>query len=343
MQLQVAIRYGDTVRADVIRAKLGEANKQLDDAQTTIDSQGNTIKENEKTLNKGLTGKSEVAINNRSQVLGMIQGYDPYIQAILSTSKNADEAKKKIGTLRESFMKNGEALGFDPKELETYAKHFDSMSIVLEKLPRDVTIEFNGDPALAAIRSFVEKANDLLDGGDDSTKKKLIKQTLISLRTKLAERQTFFDSITGTDTWSQKGKGEVGRQISGISSTITRLEKEYKKMATGGFVQGAGSGTSDSIPTMLSNGEYVITAQSVSRYGLDFMNSLNQQRVGYAQPTQQYGSSSSNDPQMVYLSPDDRALLRAAIDRPVNLYTENAKIAQSANAGNVMLARRGTN
>lgn len=114
-------------------------------------------------------------------------------------------------------------------------------------------------------------------------------------------------------------------------------------MATGGFVQGAGSGTSDSIPTMLSNGEYVITAQSVSRYGLDFMNSLNQQRVGYAQPTQQYGSSSSNDPQMVYLSPDDRALLRAAIDRPVNLYTENAKIAQSANAGNVMLARRGTN
>jgi hypothetical protein len=46
---------------------------------------------------------------------------------------------------------------------------------------------------------------------------------------------------------------------------------------------------------------------------------------------------------MVYLSPEDRALLRAAVDRPIALYTENAKIAQSANAGNVLLAQRGTN
>jgi hypothetical protein len=46
---------------------------------------------------------------------------------------------------------------------------------------------------------------------------------------------------------------------------------------------------------------------------------------------------------MVYLSPEDRALLRAAVDRPIALYTENSKIAQSANAGNVLLAQRGSN
>jgi hypothetical protein len=50
------------------------------------------------------------------------------------------------------------------------------------------------------------------------------------------------------------------------------------------------------------------------------------------------GSSSS----VVYLSPEDRQLLRQAIDRPVALYTENTKIAQSANAGNVILAQRGS-
>jgi lambda family phage tail tape measure protein len=43
---------------------------------------------------------------------------------------------------------------------------------------------------------------------------------------------------------------------------------------TGGSIVGAGSGTSDSIPAMLSNGEYVIQASSVKKYGslLDSMN-----------------------------------------------------------------------
>ena len=121
------------------------------------------------------------------------------------------------------------------------------------------------------------------------------------------------------------------------------LSPNTPKYAMGGFVSGSGTSRSDSIPAMLSNGEYVIKADSVGKYGLDFMNSLNQQRVGYAQAPSQVASSSTGDSQMVYLSPEDRALLRSAIDRPVNLYTENTKIAQSANAGNVMLAQRGRN
>jgi hypothetical protein len=43
------------------------------------------------------------------------------------------------------------------------------------------------------------------------------------------------------------------------------------------------------------------------------------------------------------LSPDDRALLRAAIDRPITLYTDSTKLASTVNAGNVMLAQRGSN
>jgi hypothetical protein len=94
---------------------------------------------------------------------------------------------------------------------------------------------------------------------------------------------------------------------------------------------------------MLSNGEYVIQARSVAAYGLDFMNALNQQRVGFAPAQGSFSGGSASGSQMVYLSPEDRALLRAAVDRPIALYTENAKIAQSANAGNVLLAQRGTN
>jgi hypothetical protein len=111
--------------------------------------------------------------------------------------------------------------------------------------------------------------------------------------------------------------------------------------ATGGYVSGPGTGTSDSIPARLSNGEFVMSAKTVATYGVDFMNSLNQSRVMYApaqSSTAQVGGGSS----VVYLSPDDRALLRAAIDRPVNLYANGTRLAQSVNDGNKVLAQRGS-
>lgn len=47
------------------------------------------------------------------------------------------------------------------------------------------------------------------------------------------------------------------------------------KAAGGGSIIGAGTGTSDSIPAMLSNGEYVLTAAAVNRLGLPFLDKLN--------------------------------------------------------------------
>lgn len=49
--------------------------------------------------------------------------------------------------------------------------------------------------------------------------------------------------------------------------------------ATGGYVAGPGTGTSDSIPAMLSNGEYVITSQAVNRIGRDNLDAINAGRV----------------------------------------------------------------
>lgn len=52
-----------------------------------------------------------------------------------------------------------------------------------------------------------------------------------------------------------------------------------KGLATGGSVDGPGTGTSDSIPAMLSNGEYVLNAQAVDRLGVPFLNGLNTGRL----------------------------------------------------------------
>lgn len=46
-------------------------------------------------------------------------------------------------------------------------------------------------------------------------------------------------------------------------------------MAAGGYIRGPGTATSDSIPAMLSDGEYVIRAAAVKRLGVDQLNMLN--------------------------------------------------------------------
>lgn len=52
----------------------------------------------------------------------------------------------------------------------------------------------------------------------------------------------------------------------------------YIAKADGGYIAGRGSGTSDSIPAYLSNGEYVIKASAVARYGRAHFDSLNAMR-----------------------------------------------------------------
>lgn len=160
---------------------------------------------------------------------------------------------------------------------------------------------------------------------------------LASYEKSLATAQATLKAATKAGSYS--GSVSASNSVANWRKKIDDLKAKYA-FATGGYVSGPGSSTSDSIMAQLSNGEYVIQANAVDRYGIDFMNSLNQMRVGMPAATAARSSSSSN---VVYLSPEDRSLLRAAADRPITLYTENTKIAQSANAGNVVLAQRGTN
>lgn len=61
--------------------------------------------------------------------------------------------------------------------------------------------------------------------------------------------------------------GAIMANVMKAKKTISG-EKEPKalKFATGGLVAGDGSGTSDSIPAMLSNGESVLTARATSMF-----------------------------------------------------------------------------
>jgi|GEM_PF-1870831 len=63
-----------------------------------------------------------------------------------------------------------------------------------------------------------------------------------------------------------------GTAIAGMVALVASLAKGF---ATGGIVEGPGSGTSDSILARLSNGEGVIRARSVGLFGRDFIEGIN--------------------------------------------------------------------
>ena len=67
--------------------------------------------------------------------------------------------------------------------------------------------------------------------------------------------------------------------LGGMTSAISTVKGA--KFATGGYVSGPGSGTSDSIPAKLSNGESVINAKSTAMFG-PLLSSLNQAGGGVA-------------------------------------------------------------
>lgn len=72
--------------------------------------------------------------------------------------------------------------------------------------------------------------------------------------------------------------------------TTTTVADHVKKHAVGGYITGPGSGTSDSILARLSNGEFVLSAAAVRKYGLSRLRDMNALRYASGGPV---GSTSS--------------------------------------------------
>lgn len=77
----------------------------------------------------------------------------------------------------------------------------------------------------------------------------------------------------------------VGSIFSGAANGGGGIDAMGNQYASGGYVRGRGTGTSDSIPAWLSNGEFVVRAAAVRKYGLNLLHSLN----GLSAPNFKFG------------------------------------------------------
>lgn len=361
-QLTVAERYGDEQRAAIIRAKIAKIDANVADKKKDISDAT-------ETLTKETDGNSKSAIENREVLQSQLTSYADLIEMYAKTGLRGKELRKRVNELKKEFKEQGIQAGYSTAQLRPFLKAFDDMRITINKTPRNVDVEFKSNISAAqqAINEYLAKLKQA--SGTFTTRVNLVLPSPGSLKMIIDPSDLKFYRMAASLPASHKGhltSKEFYKAVYGL---------DLQSRAQGGYVSGAGGPTSDSIPAMLSNGEYVIRASSVSKFGqgflesinqgkiskfgmggkvkkyadggavasgTDFLNAINQQRSGsFTSSTSSVNNVSGST--VAHLSPEDRALLRAVIDRPVNLYTENAKIATSANAGNVVLAQRGTN
>lgn len=84
--------------------------------------------------------------------------------------------------------------------------------------------------------------------------------TVINAMAQIAAKQLAMQATSAISGW-------FGAAASAAGGTVTA--------ATGGYIRGPGSSTSDSIPARLSDGEFVVNAAMVRRYGVGFMHAIN--------------------------------------------------------------------
>jgi TP901 family phage tail tape measure protein len=330
-QLSVAERYGDEKRVAIIRAKIAKVSVSMGKANEKLAT--NTAK-----LSKETEGSSEEAISNREALLGQVGSYSSLIEMYAKTGLQGEALQQKVKELRDAFIQQGLQAGYSRQQLEPYIASFEDMRETIDLVPRNVDIEFdsNVSAAMQAAKEYLAKINEA---------NKTVHTNYTSGFTADPVEVKRLETLVSTLRQDKAAIARTGRSTTGIDTEIDKALSQLRSArgyAAGGYISGSGGTTSDSIPAMLSKGEYVVKASAVGAYGVDFMNAINQQKVG-SFGSGQSSSQSASGSSVVYLSPEDRALLRSAVDRPIALYTENSKIAQSANAGNVLLAQRGSN
>lgn len=99
---------------------------------------------------------------------------------------------------------------------------------------------------------------------------------LDTANTKFRDLAVKLDHVVGSKSINVGVNGFTAAQakLASLERAQTALEK-INAHAAGGYISGPGGPTSDKVPAMLSNGEYVIRAKAVKALGLNTLNKMN--------------------------------------------------------------------
>lgn len=164
-----------------------------------------------------------------------------------------------------------------------------------ETKQKELTIEA---AKVEGMRAVTGSLIDLIEAVGDSSRASAIASKILALAQIAIDTGVAISKAVSTS--ATKGfwgfLAEVGPFIAAIVGNMAQAIKMVKgaKFATGGDVSGPGTGTSDSIPAMLSNGESVMTARATSMFA-PILSAFNQAGGGVPIQGQQTGNQAMGE------------------------------------------------
>lgn len=159
--LGIAEKYGDEKRAQVLRAQI--AKTQADIADKTSD-----LTAEQQKNNKTLTGNTQAARDNRAEILSLVKQYQDHVATLAASGLSEQELQRQTRLLKQDFIDQAVQLGYNRNELGLYTVAFDDVGKAIANVPRDITVNFNADPALQALNEFVARAEEVATSAGSS-------------------------------------------------------------------------------------------------------------------------------------------------------------------------------
>lgn len=260
MQQLVAARDSELAEKELTEqmrlAIVAKYNKQIDDLSAQHDSD--------------ILRKQQEAIQLRYETeIALAYGNEQEILRIRLEQKQAE-----LDSIQQLEGESTEA--FNLRKIEMQNEY---LATKQELANKEIEIEQTKYEAAASIAGgFSNLFNSL---GEDNKAFAILSKTLA-----LAEIAINTGSAIAKMVSAEAGKGILGlaTMASGIATILSNIASAISivksaKFATGGLVTGPGSGTSDSVPAQLSNGESVLTASATSMFA-PLLSAFNQMGGG---------------------------------------------------------------
>jgi len=329
--LSVAEAYGDTLRAGVLRSELEGIDKDLAVATAGVSTE--------------LKGNSVAAVENRKRVTDLVSGYEDYIVKLAESGATQSELTTAVARSKASFLAQGVALGYSAAQLKPYVAGFDDMIKIIARVPRNITVSANTDPALQALAEFAARATAQAGktySGGTITAPRISGGSALSWSEWTKAHVQGISASASASAWNT--------YLANARWRYNQYASGFRGYASGGSVGYTGNGGKYEPKGVVHGGEFVFTKEATQKAGVGnlygMMNAFERGRGMYSggavTPTvNRGGGGGSSGPQIVHLSPEDRSLLARAGD--IRLYLDGRQVAQSGWNNTVSAARRESN
>ncbi|ALJ19578.1 phage tail tape measure protein [Microbacterium sp. No. 7] len=285
--LSVAELYGDEKRAAVLRADLAELDAKANDERKKLTETQRKLSEAQDKASMSLSGNSASAIENRAALLSMVGSYQDYLEALAASGMSQEDLVRRSQQLKQEFINQATQAGFSRSEIDLYTVAFDDLTFALNNVPRQVDIEVNADPALAALREFearlaesaAQSGTDYGNAFGDAMQSAFSQATDNSLTLMEAEVQRRLLSATVAINNALNSAFGWNTPPSG---TYRQSTKPKLGFAGGGYT---GDGAKFTPAGIVHRGEYVMPKRVVRNVGVEnmaYIHKMGMRGRGYA-------------------------------------------------------------